>query len=462
MFLLPQREKSLKERVGNRKPSNINVGAVKEAEARGSITSLPGLINRALTLASNIETGRTSSKNSDWFGNDLLRQLAKRGKSTASLGHVLEGFTFSPTVHDEERKRELQRGVLFNQKFEETRKGRSMLKQMDLAPTPEPSSHRGEPPVQRRRRCCGMPLWVFSLLIIVIIILVALAVILPVVLVVVPRQNHQQSVSGECSSTKPCQNGGSSVQDSAGKCQCICVNNFSGSNCQMAQASGCGTIQTQWVLEATVGQDLVNLIQSAQGSYKIPLNATEIVPLLTSNDLSCSSQNALVSLNGKSSKRAAEVLEDLSNGSPLPSQITPQSAASVTLTGSDLMPRQGEIATSAGLQIAGPASQTSTASAQSSSSPASSGKGSDSGNFDENSPRTLNLAQTAILYTLQTSQSLNAAVLANSMLQSFLNKKGANTDPSHVDLGNGWSVDLKSEVVSGNGHTVGEGTDGGG
>lgn len=46
----------------SRRPPRLNVDAVREAEARGSLTSLTDLIKRATTLASNLERGRTASR----------------------------------------------------------------------------------------------------------------------------------------------------------------------------------------------------------------------------------------------------------------------------------------------------------------------------------------------------------------------------------------------------------------
>lgn len=46
----------------SRRPPRLNVDAVREAETRGSLTSLTDLIKRATMLASNLERGRTASR----------------------------------------------------------------------------------------------------------------------------------------------------------------------------------------------------------------------------------------------------------------------------------------------------------------------------------------------------------------------------------------------------------------
>lgn len=49
-------------RPGARKPPRLDMGAVRNAEARGSLSSLTDLIRRATKLASNLDRGRTASR----------------------------------------------------------------------------------------------------------------------------------------------------------------------------------------------------------------------------------------------------------------------------------------------------------------------------------------------------------------------------------------------------------------
>ena len=50
-------------RPGGRRPPRLDMSAVRDAEKRGSLTSLPDLIRRATKLATNLEHGRTASRN---------------------------------------------------------------------------------------------------------------------------------------------------------------------------------------------------------------------------------------------------------------------------------------------------------------------------------------------------------------------------------------------------------------
>jgi hypothetical protein len=49
-------------RPGGRKPPRLDIGAVRNAEARGSLSSLSDLIKRATKLASNLDRGKTASR----------------------------------------------------------------------------------------------------------------------------------------------------------------------------------------------------------------------------------------------------------------------------------------------------------------------------------------------------------------------------------------------------------------
>jgi hypothetical protein len=56
-------------RPGGKKPPRLNMNAVRDAEARGSLSSLSDLIRRATKLASNLDRGKTASR-CDMLGAD--------------------------------------------------------------------------------------------------------------------------------------------------------------------------------------------------------------------------------------------------------------------------------------------------------------------------------------------------------------------------------------------------------
>lgn len=66
-------------RPDTRRPPKLDMDAVRDAEARGSLTSLPDLIRRATKLASNLDHGRTASR-SGVLNNNSSDRLAPWGK----------------------------------------------------------------------------------------------------------------------------------------------------------------------------------------------------------------------------------------------------------------------------------------------------------------------------------------------------------------------------------------------
>jgi hypothetical protein len=66
-------------RPGGRKPPALNMHALRDAEARGSLSSLTDLIRRATKLASNLDHGRTASR-ADVIGGGEAEFKAAKGK----------------------------------------------------------------------------------------------------------------------------------------------------------------------------------------------------------------------------------------------------------------------------------------------------------------------------------------------------------------------------------------------
>jgi len=62
-------------RPGARRPPRLDMDAVRDAQARGSLTSLPDLIRRATKLASHLDHGRTASRSDNLSGSNDSRSL---------------------------------------------------------------------------------------------------------------------------------------------------------------------------------------------------------------------------------------------------------------------------------------------------------------------------------------------------------------------------------------------------
>ena len=151
-----------------------------------------------------------------------------------------------------------------------------------------------------------MPLWLFILLIIVFIIIVLCAVLIPVFLVVVPQHKNSRITSlaskSECGSSSPCENGGVSVS-SGDVCSCVCTNGFTGSRCTVAGDASCIATEIQdgsSSRNATMGDQLPRLFGDVKSDFGIPLDPVTIMALFSQNDVSCTTENALIAFRGVS------------------------------------------------------------------------------------------------------------------------------------------------------------------
>lgn len=453
-------------RVGKPRPARLNVDTVKEAEARGSLTSLPDLIKRATKLASNLDRGRTASRlgMSEWLAaanGDGTEKSSSNGpgvrKSAGSLSDILHSFPH-PGAQTPTGGRSLTTWS-------------SNLRHSALPSDSDAGERKGK---RRGRRCCGMPLWLFLVLLVFLICLVAAAIIVPVVLVVIPKQNNSSSSTttttarqmSQCANKDlNCANGGQVVSAAGGgDCRCLCVNGFTGSTCSTSSQAGCTTMALgSMTADATVGESIPGVIEGAASNFSIPLDSQTLLGLFSSFDLSCSSENALVSFQGGSQRRSLARREADENPRPTPASLygrTPQtttdsSGAAVTSNGivfESGAPSQPSSSPSSSSQA--PASTTSSASqASSTSTPSSSSS-------DRTSPKNLSFARAAVLYILQSTSQLSSATTAQQNLQSFFStgttSAGQQIQPGNFSMGNGWTVDIEQFVIVGaNGTSVG-------
>lgn len=323
----------------------------------------------------------------------------------------------------------------------------------------------------RRRRCCGLPLWGFILLCTIILLALAAAVVIPVTLVVIPRQhdaensgNGQASRLGSCQMSQPCANGGTSVF-TANSCQCLCADGYAGDRCTVIMDSSCVTTNIKvnnGVINATVGSSLPQLLQSAQSNFSIPLDPSILMSLFSAANLSCTSQNALVTFNGRSQRRnlplvEAQPLEGTTHYTPssrkvartiAPGLVSVTNSATPTANVPTPDPASNAI-TSNGLVFAAPIA---TAGPSTTPTPSLS-LGSDpypkTGNAVDDA--TLVFARICVLYIFQLT-TLNTAVIAQENIQMFLNafsrSKFNVTGPIEIDFG-------KLSINLGNGTVVG-------
>lgn len=166
-------------------------------------------------------------------------------------------------------------------------------------------------PTKKGRRCCGLPLWGFILILIIIIILIAAAVIIPVEFFVLRKQgasaNTQAAADQQCKNQLTCQNGGTNIVTN-GICSCICTNGFTGFDCSTAGSAGCTTTTISGdtnINNATVGDAIPRLLSQAAANFSVTLSGSAIISKLNAGNLSCTSENALVTFNGQTTRLGA-------------------------------------------------------------------------------------------------------------------------------------------------------------
>ena len=448
---------------GGKRPARLNLAGVQTSEPRGSATSLPELIRRATRLASNLDRGKTASR----IGMlDMLeKEKSKHPSRSGSISDILAAFP-SPSLATPQAQSPRFPSPL----------ARSGL-QKDCTITPDQSDYSKQP---RGRRCCGLPIWAFILLCIILLLLIAAAVIIPITLIVLPRQNSHPpagTVAG-CKKSFPCANGGFSVLQ-AGSCRCICTNGFTGATCGSPADSGCTTTSIDTndrddtvYKNATVGTSIPRLFTSANSNYSIPLDSTALLSLFSSQNLTCTSENALVTFNGKPQRkrdfnsphlRLAELLT--------PRHPTRASLPDARVLVNRAVPAQAAV-TSNGLVYAAPSGATSPESTASSSSgstspaqPTSSSISPSTSSSNSNSepasrplsPNVLDFARIVILFIFQ-ERDLTTAVAAQGNIQAVFGpaSSGGDFNSSVRDVGAGIKVDWgKMSVDLGNGTEFG-------
>lgn len=395
----------LSERPGKRRPARLDVDAVRDAEARGSLTSLPDLIRRATKLASNLDRGKTASRlDMNWF--DGVDDGKKRRSN--NVNDMLNAFP--PAGNPNARGSRLS---LTNWS--------SRLRHSAL-----PSDSDAGELEKRKRRCCGMPLWLFLLLLLVLTLLIAAAVVVPVMLlVVVPNQNdNSTSQVGSCQKKLNCQNGGANILGSDGNCECLCVNGYTGSTCSQYSEQGCTSASIGSTRNATVGEAIPRLLSDANGNFSIPLDGQQLLGLFSQSDLTCSSQNALVTFNSQSSKRS------LLDARVLASTLGERADST---TSSPTMTSNGIVYASGSPSPVASASDDSTL---------------------------LDFARVAVLYVFQDSGTLSVAAAAQENLQSFfstgLTSTGQTVNAQNISLSSGFSCNLTGiTLTTSNGTTIG-------
>ncbi|KAM0439741.1 hypothetical protein ACHAPT_000835 [Fusarium lateritium] len=280
-----------------RRPPKLDIDAVRSMEERGSITSLPDLIRRATRLANMMDHGRRPASRFEDLSDYLDEKAQIRGgdKENSGLSDMLAAFPPPAQAQTE-------RGSWFRttswplapSRMGET-PSRSGLRDMT---TPDGGQ-------KRRRRCCGLPIWGFVLVMILLLGIIAAAVLVPLEFFVfknLSNKDKPQTELAQCQESLTCRNGGTNVL-SQGVCSCICTNGFTGSDCSVGGSDGCTTADLGGDFNnVTIGKAIPRLIEDAKANFSIPLDGTVILNKLNAGNFSCIAQNSLVSLDGSSTR----------------------------------------------------------------------------------------------------------------------------------------------------------------
>ncbi|KUI73265.1 hypothetical protein VM1G_08989 [Cytospora mali] len=459
-----------------RRPPRLDMDAVREAEARGSITSLPDLIRRATRLAASLDRGkRPASRFNDlddfppeFYGDGTkLTGIDKDydeyyDKHQSGLSDMLAAFP--PPAQAQSR----QGGT--RQSF------RDSVLSWPLPPFNRSNNNltpRGPPgemafsdsnSKKKGRRCCGLPLWGFITLIFVITVVIAAAVVIPIEFFLIRKQNVTGTMAAaeqQCKSQVTCQNGGTNVVTD-GICACVCTNGFTGFDCSTPDTVGCTSANISGntnIDNVTVGDAIPRLISQAQTSFSLSLSGTAILSKLNAGNLSCTAENALVTFDGQSTSgttgmsevlvEAAAVKDDSvatitvmagqSSTTTLTIDITSSADASSAAV-TTIPPTTTITITKTFTSIWPPASSTAAVTTTSMSSVSSSAP-SPSSTFTA-TDEVLDFARVSVLYILQ-QDTLADATTAQSMLQMFFASTTTTiAAASNISLSAGNSIDL--------------------
>lgn len=401
---------SLSQRVGAKRPPRIDVDAVREAEQRGSLTSLPDLIRRATKLASNLDRGKTASRlGFDWMlsGDEKRKSIdSERKRRSGSLSDMISAFPPPAALGTP-----ASRGS-----------GRFAWPSHLRNDPNDPNGRFGH--ARPKRRVCGMPIWVFLLLLLLLILLIAAAVIVPVVLIVIPHQSQSHTMTmATCQQTLACANGGTNLIGTNGGCRCLCENGFTGATCNMQAGPNCTTTSVTGAKAATVGMSIPNILAASESDFQIPLYGEQVVSLLSSVNMTCASEDSLVDFSGLSARSVEFKFEEIDALMEPTPTLQPRQA---TTTGGSQ-----SAATSDGIVYASGAP----------SAPSAGGSGTSS----SASSMEVEFAGVAVLFVLQDSGQFNDAKVAQTALQKALSGSSAS---GNVTLQNGYSVDLSTYRIA--------------
>ncbi|KAH7037232.1 uncharacterized protein B0I36DRAFT_313583 [Microdochium trichocladiopsis] len=466
-----------------RRPPRLDIDAVREAEARGSLTSLPDLIKRATRLAALMDKGRRPASRFDdlmFTSEDVQarrdRDFRDSEKYQSGLSDMLAAFP-PPAATSRQSTRQSAAwpfglsGGAPNAPMDEKRR-----------------AEEGNAPKRKRGCCCGLPKWAICLIVLILLCVIAAAVVVPLKLIVFKDKPATPAAALEtCQNQVNCQNGGTNVITN-GVCGCICSNGFTGPTCTIASSQGCTTTTINTTSstsgQVTLGQAIPRLLEEARSNFSIPLSTSEVLAKFSSSNLTCTTQNALVTFGGQNLELSGALLQeavvDNNNNIPTITTVIPGLDLTLTLRASEILVTTltepttltGSISTiltrvvTMSQDVSRPSgSPTSTDGSTPTSTPTKTSTGSSmtpapTSTFQV-TDTTLDFARVAVLFILQET-TLNQVASSQNLLQKFFTKArpsagGVTVEEARkVSLGPGMTIDFVDLFINlGNGNIGG-------
>ncbi|KAL2122043.1 hypothetical protein VTJ04DRAFT_2498 [Mycothermus thermophilus] len=292
-----------------RRPPRLDIDAVRAAESRGSLTSLPDLIRRATRLAASLEKGRRPAST---FEQDDFPNWA-RGDEKHQSGFSDMLAAFPPPAQAQQTTAPAQRRGIRDSIRDQVGSwplplniNRTLNTSNQATPSDGDNKSLSEKK-RSKRTCCGLPRSAVIVTCIIALLIIIAAVVVPIEFFVIrPQENSNRAERAlqQCQQQLPCANGGSNVVSADGLCTCRCINGFSGPDCTVLGDPTCTTIALPGSNDQiTIGDAIPRLVRDAQTNFSIPLDAGQIISQFERSNLSCSAENALVTFDGRATRQ---------------------------------------------------------------------------------------------------------------------------------------------------------------
>ncbi|KAJ6002596.1 hypothetical protein N7451_005143 [Penicillium sp. IBT 35674x] len=262
------------------KPAHFEAAAVPHTEARSTTPlSLIDLIRSATDQAPSLDHGNTASR-TDISGKSSEADFRAGGtcrRDSGSFSDILAEFP--PPGLAASKIRGFLPVSIWRAK-------------MRTANSNGPNEHQGSGATPPKRGLKKMSRKQLIMVCILALSTILLAVLLPVLLVARAKDS-----ATFCGKTTTCQNGGVSVSTTTG-CSCVCANGYTGYRCTTIGDSSCVTSDVTSLKDATMGSSLPSVFNHSQIRFGIHLDQVAIMALLSTNNVSCKTENKLVSFTG--------------------------------------------------------------------------------------------------------------------------------------------------------------------